>query len=61
MQTLEERRSYYAACHQNARNKATRFIGVPTIAFSLPIPLGWICADFGGVPFACAGRHPGGA
>jgi len=32
----------YAAYHQDARNKATHFVGVPMIVLSLLIPLGWL-------------------
>jgi len=46
--------SFYAAYHQDARNKATHFIGVPLIAFSLMIPLGWLRADVGGFALSAA-------
>ena len=55
MKTLEDQMSFYAAYHQDARNKATHFVGVPLIAFSLMIPLGWLRADAGG--FALSGAH----
>ena len=42
MKTLEEQMSTYAAYHQDARNKATHFIGVPVIVLSLMIPLAWL-------------------
>jgi uncharacterized membrane protein YGL010W len=32
----------YAAYHQDARNKATHFLGVPVIVLSLMIPLSWL-------------------
>ncbi len=54
MKTLEDQMSFYAAYHQDARNKATHFVGVPTIAFSLLIPLGWLRFDAGGVPVSAA-------
>jgi uncharacterized membrane protein YGL010W len=54
VKTLEDQMSFYAAYHQDARNKATHFIGVPTIAFSLMIPLGWLRLDAGGVPVSAA-------
>ena len=41
MKTLEEQMSFYAAYHQDARNKATHFVGVPVIVLSLMIPLSW--------------------
>src|SRR5262245_59899546 len=34
--------SMYAAYHQDARNKATHFIGVPVIVLSWMIPLAWL-------------------
>src|SRR5271156_6832671 len=46
--------SFYAAYHQDARNKATHFVGVPVIVFSLLIPLGWLRADAGGFPISAA-------
>ena len=54
MKTLEDQMSFYAAYHQDARNKATHFVGVPLIAFSLMIPLGWLRADLGGVTVSAA-------
>ena len=54
MKTLEDQMSFYAAYHQDARNKATHFVGVPLIAFSLMIPLGWLRADLGGYPLSAA-------
>ena len=54
MKTLEDQMSFYAAYHQDARNKATHFVGVPLIAFSLMIPLGWLRADLGGFPLSAA-------
>ena len=49
MKALEEQMAVYSAYHQNARNKATHFIGVPIIVLSLFIPLAWLRADIGGV------------
>jgi uncharacterized membrane protein YGL010W len=54
MKTLEDQMSFYAAYHQDARNKATHFVGVPLIVFSLMIPLGWLRAEFGGVTLSAA-------
>src|SRR3954466_10762128 len=42
MKTLEDQMAFYAAYHQDARNKATHFIGVPLIVLSLMIPLSWL-------------------
>ena len=54
MKTLEDQMSFYAAYHQDARNKATHFVGVPLIVFSLMIPLGWLRVDVGGVTLSAA-------
>jgi uncharacterized membrane protein YGL010W len=47
MRSLEEQMSFYAAYHQDARNKATHFLGVPMIIVSLFIPLSWLRFDAG--------------
>jgi uncharacterized membrane protein YGL010W len=39
VKTLEEEMAIYAAYHQDARNKATHFVGVPLIMLALLIPL----------------------
>ena len=49
MKTLEEQMSVYAAYHQDARNKATHFFGVPMIIVSLFIPLAWLRIEVGGL------------
>jgi len=54
MKTLEEQMATYAAYHQDARNKATHFIGVPIIVLSLFIPLAWLRVEFGGVAVSVA-------
>ena len=54
MKTLEDQMSFYAAYHQDARNKATHFLGVPAIAFSLMIPLGWLRVEVAGFPLSAA-------
>ena len=45
---------FYAAYHQDRRNKATHFVGVPAIVLSLMILLGWLRADLGGFPVSAA-------
>jgi uncharacterized membrane protein YGL010W len=45
MKTLEAQMSFYAAYHQDARNKATHFIGVPVIMLAILIPLSWLRVD----------------
>ena len=54
MKNIEEQMSVYAAYHQDARNKATHFIGVPAIILSLFIPLAWIRFDAGGMTITAA-------
>ena len=54
MKTLEDQMSFYAAYHQDARNKATHFVGVPLIVFSLMIPLGWLRVEVGGFTLSAA-------
>ena len=54
MKTIEDQMSFYAAYHQDARNKATHFIGVPAIMLSLFIPLAWIGFDAGGLTITAA-------
>ena len=54
MKSIEEQMSTYAAYHQDARNKATHFIGVPIIALSLFIPLAWPRLELGGVAISAA-------
>jgi uncharacterized membrane protein YGL010W len=54
MKTLEDQMSVYAAYHQDARNKATHFVGVPVIILSLFIPLAWLRLDAGGVTVTAA-------
>jgi uncharacterized membrane protein YGL010W len=54
MKNIEEQMSIYAAYHQDARNKATHFVGVPAIIISLFIPLAWIRFEAGGVTITAA-------
>jgi len=48
MKNLEDQMATYAAYHQDSRNKATHFVGVPIIVLSLYIPLAWLRLDVGG-------------
>src|SRR3954469_1678710 len=52
MRTLEDQMSVYAAYHQDRRNKATHFLGVPMI-IALFIPLAWL--KFSAGPFVITG------
>jgi uncharacterized membrane protein YGL010W len=54
MQTLEQQMGFYAAYHQDARNKATHFVGVPMIIFGLFVALGWARVEVGGVTLTAA-------
>ena len=54
MQTLEQQMSFYAAYHQDPRNKATHFAGVPMIIFGLFVALGWARIEVGGVTLSAA-------
>lgn len=54
MKTLENQMAFYAAYHQDARNKLTHFIGVPMIMLSLLIPLAWPALELGGHPVSAA-------
>jgi uncharacterized membrane protein YGL010W len=54
MQSLEQQMSFYAAYHQDARNKATHFVGVPMIIFGLFIALGWARVEIGGTTLTAA-------
>lgn len=54
MKSLEEQMSVYAAYHQDARNKATHFVGVPLIMLSLFIPLAWLRVEIAGLPISAA-------
>jgi uncharacterized membrane protein YGL010W len=54
MQTLEQQMAFYAAYHQDARNKATHFVGVPMIIFGLFVALGWARIEVGGITLTAA-------
>jgi uncharacterized membrane protein YGL010W len=54
MKSLEDQMGFYAAYHQDRRNKATHFIGVPAIMLSLFIPLAWLRLEVGGMTLTAA-------
>jgi uncharacterized membrane protein YGL010W len=54
MKTLEEQMSFYAAYHQDPRNKATHFLGVPMIIVSLLVPLSWLKMQAGPLEITAA-------
>lgn len=45
MKTLAQQMAFYTAYHRDRRNRATHFVGVPAIAFSLMIPMAWLRLD----------------
>ena len=49
MKSLEDQMGFYAAYHQDPRNKATHFVGVPAIMLSLFIPLSWLRLELGSI------------
>ncbi len=46
--------AFYAAYHQDARNKATHFVGVPLIMLAILIPLSWLGAEVAGITLTAA-------
>lgn len=54
MKPLSEQMAFYAAYHQDWRNRATHFIGVPAIAFAILIPMAWLDFTFSGVRVSLA-------
>jgi uncharacterized membrane protein YGL010W len=54
VKTLEDEMSFYAAYHQDSRNKLSHFIGVPAIIFGLFIALGWLRVEVAGVTITAA-------
>lgn len=47
MKSIAEQMSFYEAYHKHALNKATHFIGIPVIVFSILIPLSWLKLPMG--------------
>lgn len=54
MKTLEQQMSFYAAYHQDMRNKLSHFIGVPAIILGVMVLLGWARIDAGGTQISAA-------
>lgn len=54
MKTLEDQMAFYAAYHQDRRNKLTHFIGVPAIVLGVMVALAWLRTDIGGTPISGA-------
>jgi uncharacterized membrane protein YGL010W len=51
---LEAQMAVYAAYHQDARNKATHFVGVPLIMLAILIPLSWPRVEAGPITVTAA-------
>jgi uncharacterized membrane protein YGL010W len=47
VKSLENQMAFYAAYHQDVRNKATHFVGVPLIMLAILVPLSWLRLDAG--------------
>src|SRR5947209_19506869 len=54
MKSLEEQLAFYAAYHRDSRNKATHFVGVPSIMLALFIPLSWLRVEVAGMSISAA-------
>jgi uncharacterized membrane protein YGL010W len=54
MKSLEEQMAVYAACHRDARNRATHFVGVPMIMLAILVPLSWPGFQAGGFSITAA-------
>jgi uncharacterized membrane protein YGL010W len=54
MKTLAEQMACYTAYHRDGRNRATHFVGVPAIAFSLLIPMAFLRLGVGGIEISLA-------
>ena len=48
MKTLEDQMAFYAAYHQDGRNKLSHFIGVPAIVLGVMVALAWLRMEVGG-------------
>lgn len=54
MKTLEDQMAFYAAYHQDARNKLSHFIGVPAIVLGVMVALAWVRMDVGATSISAA-------
>jgi uncharacterized membrane protein YGL010W len=54
MKTLEDQMAFYAAYHQDARNKVSHFIGVPAIVLGVMVALAWVRLDAAGASISAA-------
>lgn len=54
MKTIAEHMAFYDAYHRNPWNKATHFVGIPSIIYAILVPLSWPSLDVGGYPITAA-------
>ncbi len=54
MKTLEDQMAFYAAYHQDTRNKITHFVGVPAIVLAVMVGLGWLRIEAAGATISGA-------
>jgi uncharacterized membrane protein YGL010W len=54
VKTLEDQMAFYAAYHQDGRNKLSHFIGVPAIVLGVMVALAWLRVDVAGVTISAA-------
>ena len=57
MKTLTDHLTQYAAYHQDQRNVATHFVGIPLIVLAVTILLARPAWMVGGLAITPAGRH----
>ena len=54
MESLERQLAFYRSYHRTPGCKATHFIGVPLVTFSILIPMGWLSLDRHGLHVSAA-------
>jgi len=54
MKNIVEQMAFYQSYHRSAGCKATHFIGVPLVTFSILIPMGWLALDISGARVSLA-------
>ena len=54
MKSIVDQMCFYEAYHRHPLNKATHFIGIPSIIFSILVPLSWVRMDVAGWPVTAA-------
>lgn len=54
MKSIVDQMCFYEAYHRHPLNKATHFIGIPSIIFSILVPLSWIRVEAAGWPITAS-------